>query len=53
MWHQYRVELYPHLPGMLTGIRDKHGHDLEFPSAFRISRRDDKPKGIIKIGGLS
>jgi hypothetical protein len=53
MWHQYRVELYPHLPGMHTGIKDKHGHDLEFPSAFRISRRDDKPKGIIKIGGLS
>lgn len=53
MWHQYRVELYPHLPGLGTGIRDKHGNDLEFPSAFRLSRRDDKPKGIIKIGGLS
>lgn len=53
MWHQYRVELYPHMPGMPCGIRDKHGHELEFPSAFRLSRRDDKPKGIIKIGGLS
>lgn len=53
MWHQYRVELYPHLPGLGTGIRDKHGNDLEFPSAFRLSRRDDKPKGIIKIGGLT
>jgi hypothetical protein len=52
MWHQYRIELYPHLPGMPSGIRDKHGHDLEFPSAFRLSRRNDKPKGIVKIGGL-
>lgn len=52
MWHQYRVELYPYLPGMPTNIKDKHGNDLEFPSAFRLSRRDDKPKGIIKLGAL-
>ena len=50
MWHQYRVELYPHV-GQLSGIQDKHGHELEFPSAFRQSRRDGQPKGIIKIGG--
>jgi len=50
MWHQYRVELYPHV-GQLTGIRDKHGNELEFPAAFRQSRRDGQPKGIIKIGG--
>ena len=50
MWHQYRVELYPHF-GQLCGIRDLYGHELEFPSAFRQSRRDGKPKGIIKIGG--
>ncbi len=50
MWHVYRVELYPHF-GQLSGIRDKYGHELEFPSAFRQSRRDGKPKGIIKIGG--
>ena len=57
MWHQYRVELYPHFPGMGlgSGIRDKHGHELEFPSAFRQSRRDGKPRGIVKIkyGGKS
>jgi hypothetical protein len=53
MWHQYRVELYPHMPGLPTGIRDKYGHELDFPSAFRLSRRDDAPKGIIKIGGLT
>jgi hypothetical protein len=50
MWHKYRVELYPHY-GQPCGIRDKYGHELEFPSAFRQSRRDGKPKGIVKIGG--
>jgi len=50
MWHVYRVELYPHF-GQLCGIQDQYGHELEFPSAFRQSRRDGKPKGIVKIGG--
>ena len=50
MWHRYRVELYPHF-GQLCGIKDKYGNDLEFPSAFRMSRRDGRPRGIIKIGG--
>jgi hypothetical protein len=50
MWHAYRVELYPHV-GQLSGIRDQFGYELEFPSAFRQSRRDGKPRGIIKIGG--
>lgn len=51
MWHKYRVELYPHVPGLGigSGIRDKHGHELEFPSAFRQSRRDGTPRGIVKI----
>jgi hypothetical protein len=49
MWHQYRVELYPHFSGLSSGIRDKHGQELEFPSAFRRSRRDGKPRGIVKI----
>lgn len=48
MWHAYRVELYPHV-GQLSGIRDKHGNELEFPSAFRLSRRDGEPRGIVKI----
>ena len=48
MWHQYRVELYPHY-GQQCGIRDKHGHELEFPSAFRQSRVNSTPKGILKI----
>jgi hypothetical protein len=57
MWHKYRVELYPHVPGrgIGSGIRDRYGHELEFPSAFRQSRRDGKPRGIVKIryGGQS
>ena len=51
MWHIYRVELYPHY-GQLCGIVDEHGNELEFPSAFRRSRRDGKPRGIVKIGGV-
>ncbi|MCE9554051.1 MAG: hypothetical protein K8T91_11840 [Planctomycetes bacterium] len=50
MWHAYRVELYPHV-GQLSGIRDRYGNELEFPSAFRQSRRDGQPRGIVKIGG--
>lgn len=51
MWHQYRVELYPHIPGLGlgSGIRDRYGHELEFPSAFRQCRRNGKPRGIVKI----
>ena len=50
MWHQYRVELYPHYsPLQGSGIQDKFGNELTFPWAFRISRRDSKPRGIIKV----
>jgi hypothetical protein len=52
MWHQYRIELYPHVREPIyqpTGIKDRFGNDLEFPSAFRQSRRDGKQKGIISI----
>jgi hypothetical protein len=52
MWHVYRVELYPHY-GQLCGIVDESGYELEFPSAFRRSRRDGRPRGIVKIGGLT
>lgn len=48
MWLFYRIELYPHL-GDGSGIRDKEGNDLKFPSAFRQSRNNFKPKGIVKI----
>jgi hypothetical protein len=49
MWHQYRVEFYPHAVGITSGITDEWGNDLEFPAAFRRTRRDGKPKGIIQI----
>jgi hypothetical protein len=56
MWHQYRVELYPHVIGLGIGcgIFDKHGNELEFPSAFRQSRNNGAPRGIVKIraGGV-
>ena len=49
MWHQYRVELYPHVPGMPSGIRDKHGNEFEFPAAFRQTRSDGRQRGIVKV----
>lgn len=49
MWHLYHIELYPHIPGLSSGLRDRHGHDMEFPSAFRQSRLNGEPRGIIKI----
>jgi hypothetical protein len=48
MWHVYRIELYPHYD-QESGIKDKHGYQLMFPSAFRQSRREYRRKGIIKI----
>ena len=47
MWHRYRIELFPHF-GQSSGILDQHGHQLEFPSAFRLTR-SGQVKGIIKI----
>lgn len=48
MWHQYRVELYPHY-GQSSGIADDKGMFMLFPEAFRRSRRDGKAKGIVKL----
>ncbi len=48
MWHRYRVELYPHF-GQLSGIQDRFGHELQFPSAFRQQRQTNEPKGIVQI----
>ena len=52
MWHQYRVELYPHALGIIAG-RDHRGNPLEFPSWFRLSRRPlpsgAQAKGIVKL----
>lgn len=48
MWHVYRVELYPHF-GQLSGIRDRFGNELEFPAAFRLSRANGEPRGVVKL----
>lgn len=48
MWHFYRVELYPHF-GQPSGLRDKFGNELMFPSAFRQSRQANRTKGIVRI----
>jgi hypothetical protein len=51
MWHQYRVELFPHFPDspVPTGIRDEYGNELFFPSLFRRDKATRRPKGIIQI----
>lgn len=49
MWHQYRVELYPHFPGLTSGITDADGNELQYPSAFRQRRGDGRRKGIVKV----
>ncbi len=48
MWHRYRVELYPHY-GQPSGIPDEFGNSMLFPAAFRKSRKEHKPKGIILL----
>ncbi len=48
MWLRYRVELYPHY-GQSSGLRDEHGHELLFPAAFRRSRRNGNPRGIVRV----
>jgi hypothetical protein len=49
MWHRYRVELYPHIDGNKCGIFDRFNNELEFPAAFRKTKADDRPKGIVQI----
>jgi hypothetical protein len=48
MWLYYHVELFPHFPGLLSGIPDEFGNPLSFPAAFRQSRLHH-PKGIIAL----
>lgn len=48
MWHKYRVEIYPNT-GLPSGIVDGRGNSLRFDQAFRQSRFEDRPKGIIKL----
>lgn len=52
MWHHYRVELFPHVPGLFSGIQDEFGNELEFPAAFRRTRRGGAQRGIVQLGGM-
>ena len=49
MWRHYRVELYPHYRGLMSGITDQWGNDLQFPAAFRQQRHTGFRKGIIQV----
>lgn len=49
MWVKHRVELYPHFPGLKSGIQSEFGEELEFPAAFRQSRRHYMRKGIVRL----
>lgn len=49
LWTVGVSEIYPHFPGLSSGICDKLGNELEFPAAFRQCRRDSTPKGIVKL----
>ena len=44
----WRARLVENL-GKPSGIEDDFGNDLQFPAAFRKSRREHKPKGIVKV----
>ncbi len=46
---RHHVELYPHFPGLKSGIRDEFGAELELPAAFRQSRRQFIRKGIVRL----
>lgn len=48
MWHRYRVELYPHFPGLIA-LRDQNGNAPQFPAAFRVRRDTNEAKGIVRI----
>ena len=46
MWHQYRVELYPHYLGNLCGIQDQYGNELQFRPLFGNSVPRTNRKGL-------
>jgi hypothetical protein len=49
MWHKYRVEFWPQYLGCKSGLKDEFGNDLPIAAAFRRSRRNDRPRGVIKL----
>jgi len=49
MWHKYRVELQANHGQSTTSFRDHYGRPLDYPSAFRRSKVNMKPKGIVRM----
>jgi hypothetical protein len=51
MWHEYRVEIFPHFVDQPqpTGIRDEYGNELPFSSLFRRDKDTGMPKDVIQI----
>jgi hypothetical protein len=45
----WQVGIDQNFPGLMSGICDSFGNEREFPSAFRLSRRAYRPKGIVQI----
>jgi hypothetical protein len=52
MWHRYQVQLFAEI-GEPCGIPDRDGKPQTFSQAFRHSRNDFKPRGIVKLLGGS
>lgn len=48
MWHQYRMDLYPHY-GQMSGLADSMGRLLTFADAFRLSKHCAQPRGIVRL----
>lgn len=49
MWHRYRVELMPDFGQKLPEFRDRYGNELRYRDAFRLTKGDLHPKGVIKL----
>lgn len=50
MWHIYRTEMFPHWAGRtVTDIKDEHGQPEKWPAAFRKTKVDRRPKGIVRV----
>jgi hypothetical protein len=53
-WHRFRVDLWPHVPGVIFAEYDAKAHrSVEFPEFFRRHKVSYVPRGIIRIGGLT
>ncbi len=51
MWHQYRVELFPHYGQVTTGFHDHLGVDVDYPELFRRTKVLESGGGAAYCGG--